>query len=146
MRVGVSCIPGNVEEIAVVGQFESRRLDLRECSRAVMRHALAEMRQQLIERLGRRIEGGNLALLGSVTSAIAAIDASARVPAEAEAMARAVVTDMPGEPINLALYAGDSRVTVVQLGPQRAIHEPTKTRSTRRGFFNAGPPPGRRIR
>ncbi len=29
MRVGVSCIPGNVEEITVVNQFESRRLDLR---------------------------------------------------------------------------------------------------------------------
>src|SRR5258708_5860199 len=29
MRVVVSCIPGNAEKIAVVDQFESRRLDLR---------------------------------------------------------------------------------------------------------------------
>src|SRR5205807_8665636 len=29
MRVGLSCIRGNAEEIAVVEQFESRRLDLR---------------------------------------------------------------------------------------------------------------------
>lgn len=35
MRVGVSGIPGNVEEIAVVDQFESRRLDLRRDQRFV---------------------------------------------------------------------------------------------------------------
>ena len=35
MRVGVSGIPRNVEEIAVVDQFESRRLDLRSDQRFV---------------------------------------------------------------------------------------------------------------
>ena len=35
MRVGISGIPGNVEEIAVVDRFESRRLDLRRDQRFV---------------------------------------------------------------------------------------------------------------
>ena len=35
MRVGISSIPGNVEEISVVDQFESRRLDLRRDQRFV---------------------------------------------------------------------------------------------------------------
>ena len=82
----------------------SRDPEAPERSRETVRHTLADMREMLVERLGRRIEGGDLALLGSVNGAIAAIDASARMPAEAEEMARAVVTDMPGEPINLALY------------------------------------------
>src|ERR1700676_269936 len=92
-----------------------------ECPRAVTRNTLSEMREQLVDRLGRRIAGGDLALLGSVNGAIAAVDALAGGPGEAEERARAVVTDMPGEPISLALYAGDRRGAVVQLEPQRAI-------------------------
>jgi hypothetical protein len=89
--------------------------------RAATRQQLAEMRSRLIGNLGKQIEGGDLALLTSVQGAIAAIDAEPDCPADAERMARAIVTDIPGEQIRVSLYAEDGRAAAVELNPLRAL-------------------------
>src|SRR3982074_2505454 len=60
MRMGVSCIPGNVEEIAVINQFESGRLDLRPDQRFIRTvQRLSDARART--RLGRVIANDQLA-------------------------------------------------------------------------------------
>jgi hypothetical protein len=85
------------------------------------RHQLLDMRERLIGNLGERIEGGDLTLLAAVNGALAAIDAADRGLADAEPGVRVIVTDIPGEPIALALYAEDTRVVGGELSPVRAL-------------------------
>ena len=75
------------------------------------------MRGALVERLGRRVEGGDLALLGSVHGAIAAVDA---VPGEVAPAARAAVAD-DGEVIRLVFYAEDGAACGLELAPAHAV-------------------------
>src|SRR3954467_12468021 len=84
------------------------------------RRQLAAMRERLMGNLGRQIEGGDLALLAAVNGALAAIDAEA-LPLDAEPMARAVVTNAPGLPISVTLYAEHGHSAAVELSPIRAI-------------------------
>ncbi len=88
---------------------------------AATRQQLAEMRSRLLGNLGKQIEGGDLALLASVQAAIAVIDAEPDCPADAEPMARAIVTDVPGQPVCLSLYGSDGRVATIGLPPLRAL-------------------------
>src|ERR1700722_6813746 len=89
--------------------------------RAIARHQLLDMRERLIGNLGERIEGGDLTLLAAVNGALAAIDAADRGLADAEPMARAIVTSIPGRAIALALYGDDGRAAMAQFSPLRAI-------------------------
>jgi hypothetical protein len=57
-----------------------------EAQRADLRKQLSALRTALVERLVQRIDGGDIALLGSVGAAIATLDA---MPIEAEAGAGA---------------------------------------------------------
>ena len=85
------------------------------------RQQLVAMRGRLLDDLGSRIDGGNLSLLTAIGGALAAIDAESGEPADAEPMARAIVTDAPGLPIGLALYAADGKAAAVELLPLRAL-------------------------
>jgi hypothetical protein len=87
-------------------------------SRAGLRAQLDDMRVALIEQLCCRIEGGSLALLGSVGAGLDALD---RVPLEASPATRAVVSD-DGREIRLTLY-GEAGVPAVgvALDPARAV-------------------------
>jgi hypothetical protein len=89
--------------------------------RAATRQQLADMRSRLVGNLGLRVEGGDLALLAAVTGALAAIDAEPDCPADAESMARAIVTDVPGQLVCLSLYGEDGRVATINLPPLRAL-------------------------
>lgn len=89
--------------------------------RAATRQQLADMRSRLIGKLGKKIEGGDLALLAAVNGAIAAMDAEPDCPADAERMARAIVTDVPGQLVCLSLYGEDGRVATIDLPPIRAL-------------------------
>lgn len=84
-------------------------------SRAALRNARAPDQQSL-----RTDRGGDLALLASVNGALAAIDA-AGLPVDAEPVARAIVSEAPGLPITLALYAEDGRAVAVELPAVRAV-------------------------
>jgi hypothetical protein len=90
------------------------------------RRQLVEMRQRLIGNLGERIEGGDLALLAAVNGALGAIDAADCGPVNAEPMARAIVTDIPGEPIVLTLNGDDGRAVSVELTALRALNLATR--------------------
>jgi hypothetical protein len=89
--------------------------------RAATRQQLAEMRSRLVGNLGKQIEGGDLALLAAVTGALAAMDAEPDCPADAEHMARAIVTDVPERPVCLSLYGEDGRVATIDLPPLRVL-------------------------
>jgi hypothetical protein len=89
--------------------------------RAATRQQLADMRNRLIGNLGKQIEGGDLELLAAVNGAIAAMDAEPDCPADAEHMARAIVTDIPGQPVCLSLYGEDGRAATIDLPPLRAL-------------------------
>src|SRR5437868_5907946 len=86
------------------------------------RRQLAEMRERLIGNLGERIEGGDLALLAAVNGALCAIDAADCGLVNAEPMARAVVTDVPGSPAVLTMYGDDGRAVSVELTALRALN------------------------
>ena len=90
---------------------------------ATLRCQLAEMRDRLVARLAKQVEGGDVALVAAVHGAIAAIDAAAQCPAEgADLMARAVVTAVPDGQVTMTLYAAaDGRPAAVELSPLRAI-------------------------
>jgi hypothetical protein len=92
-------------------------------ARADTRRHLVDMRERLIGNLDARIEGGDLALLAAVNGALSAIDAEGDHPApiDAEPAARAIVVDIPGEPVGLTLYSQEGRVAAVDLAPGRAI-------------------------
>jgi hypothetical protein len=98
----------------------SAPLTAREDGIAGLRAQLADMAAVLIERLCGRIEGGSLALLGSVGALLDALDHQLP-PGEASPATRAVVSD-DGREITLTLYgeAGIPAVAVV-LGPARAV-------------------------
>jgi hypothetical protein len=89
--------------------------------RAATRQLLVDMRSRLIGNLGKQIEGGDLALLAAVNGALAAIDAEPDCLADAERMARAIVTDVPGQPVCLSLYGEDGCVATIDLPPLRAL-------------------------
>ena len=89
--------------------------------RAVARQQLLEMRERLIGNLGEKIESGDLTLLAVVNGALAAINAADRGLVDDEPLLRAIVTDIPGEPIALALYGDDGCAATVQLSPLRAV-------------------------
>jgi hypothetical protein len=82
-----------------------------------LRERLVAMRAGLLDQLAERLDAGSLALLAGVLTGLAALD---QPPAEAT-MTRAVVSDVPGGPIMLALYGDDGRSEVVELSPVRAI-------------------------
>jgi hypothetical protein len=81
------------------------------------RSRLCGMRAELVERLARRIEGGDLALVGTVHAALAAVDST---PIEAVAAARAVVAD-DGRTIRLTFYAEDGAACGLELDPAYAV-------------------------
>jgi hypothetical protein len=85
------------------------------------RRQLVVMREHLVVSLGERIEGGDLALLAAVNGALSAIEAVDAVIPDSEAAARAVVFDVPGEPIGLVLYRETEAVAQIPLPPIRAL-------------------------
>jgi hypothetical protein len=84
---------------------------------ADLRSRLCDMRAELVERLARRIDGGDLVLLGTVHGAIAAVDA---VPEDVVPAARAVVSD-DGEAIRLVFYGEDGATCGLELDPAHAV-------------------------
>jgi hypothetical protein len=78
---------------------------------------LCDMRAALVGKLEQRIEGGMLALLGTVHGALSAVDA---VPEEVTPVARAVVAD-DGEVIRLMFYAEDGAACGLELAPAHAV-------------------------
>ena len=82
-----------------------------------LRSRLCGMRAELVERLARGIEGGDLALLGTVHGAISAVDA---VPEDVADAARAVVSD-DGKVIRLMFYAQDGAGCGLELDPAQAM-------------------------
>jgi hypothetical protein len=88
---------------------------------AETRKHLADMRERLVGNLGERIEGGDLALLAAVNGALLAIEAVDAAIPDAEAAARVVITDIPGEPIALVLYRETEAVGQIGLPPIRAL-------------------------
>jgi hypothetical protein len=90
---------------------------------ADLRSRLCDMRAALVERLERRIEGGDLALLGSVNAGIDAVDATSdddAAPEDVAPAARAVVSD-DGEKIALTFYAADGAACGLELDPVHAV-------------------------
>jgi hypothetical protein len=85
------------------------------------RRQLAAMRVRLVSNLGEQIEGGNLALLAAVNGALSAIEAVDAAIPDAEAAARAVVTDTLDGPIALTLYNEAEAVATIALPPIRAL-------------------------
>jgi hypothetical protein len=85
------------------------------------RAQLVDMREHLIANLGERIVGGDLTLLAAVNGAMSAIEAVDAVLPDAEMAARAVVSDIPGEPIALTLYREAETVAQIALPPIRAL-------------------------
>ena len=63
----------------------------------------------------------DLTLTNQVNSVLAVVEIVDAVLPDAEAAARAVVTDVPGEPIALTLYREDETVSVIALPPIRAL-------------------------
>jgi hypothetical protein len=84
---------------------------------ADLRSRLCEMRAELVGKLEQRIDGGMLALLGTVHGAIAAVDA---VPEDVADAARAVVSD-DGETIQLMFYGEDGAACGLELAPAHAV-------------------------
>jgi hypothetical protein len=82
-----------------------------------LRSRLCEMRAELVGKLEQRIDGGMLALLGTVHGAISAVDA---VPEEVDPADRAVVSD-DGETIFLTFYAADGAACGLELAPAHAV-------------------------
>ena len=87
---------------------------------AETRQHLAQMCSRSVADLGERI-AGDLTLTNQVNSVLAVVEIVDAVLPDAEAAARAVVTDVPGEPIALALYRQDETVAVIALPPIRAL-------------------------
>jgi hypothetical protein len=85
------------------------------------RQQLVAMRSRLVGGLGEKIEGGDLSLLAAVNGALSAVEAVDAVLPDAEAAARAVVSDVPGEPIALTLYREAEAVSQIALPPIRAL-------------------------
>jgi hypothetical protein len=85
-----------------------------------LRARLLALRSEALRQLadGDGVDAGMLAL---VAHAGVALDALDDVPADAEPAARAIVVDIPGEPVVLTLYSPDGRVAAVDLGPERAV-------------------------
>jgi hypothetical protein len=86
-----------------------------------MRQQLVDMRERLIGNLGEKIEGRDLALTAAVNGALSAVEAGDAVLPDAEPAARAVVADIPGEPIALTLYREAEAVAMIALPPIRAL-------------------------
>jgi hypothetical protein len=85
---------------------------------ADLRSRLCSMRSEIVEKLSQQFDGGFLALLGSVQSAIGAVDA---VPEdEVEPAARAVVAD-DGTAIKLMFYSADGAACGLELDPAHAV-------------------------
>jgi prophage DNA circulation protein len=82
---------------------------------------LVDMRAKLVGDLAKRIDGGWLALLNSVGGAIRAVEAERRAPVDADQAVRAVVSDPPGEPMELTLYRQDGTAAAMPLTPLRAL-------------------------
>jgi hypothetical protein len=88
------------------------------------RARLLALRADLLRQLAEvdNLDGGQLALLGHVGAALAAIDAEPGERAEhGVPMSRAVVTDGPGLPITLTLYGEDGKAAAVELQPIPAV-------------------------
>jgi hypothetical protein len=84
---------------------------------APLRAQLFDMRAALIEKLGQRIDGGALALLGSVGAAIAALDDDLAVE---PAAGRAILAD-DGQAIRLAIVGQAGEAAAAELSPASAI-------------------------
>jgi hypothetical protein len=78
---------------------------------------LCDMRAELVGKLEQRIDGGMLALLGTVHGAISAVDA---VPEDVADAAPAVVAD-DGETIRLTFYSADGAACGIELVPAHAV-------------------------
>jgi len=87
---------------------------------STLRDRLLGLRADVLGQLAAadRIEPGHLALLPGINAALTALDA---VPVDAEPAARAIITDIPGESIAVALYGEDGKAASVELSPRRAI-------------------------
>jgi|SRR5579884_2280081 len=84
-----------------------------------LRTKLLDMRASLVERLAHRLDGGNLALLGTVAAAIAAVE---RAGADgAEPAQHVAVIDRPGEPIEIMLLSSAAGQIAAALDPPQAI-------------------------
>jgi hypothetical protein len=77
------------------------------------------MRAGLLDKLDEQIDGGNLALLGSVHTAISALDAEGEPQAETQPLGRVVLAD-DGQAITLSIYMEET-ATGATLTPERAI-------------------------
>jgi hypothetical protein len=85
-----------------------------------LRTRLLALRADALEQLGDgdSIDAGLLALIANAGAALDALD---RVPDDAEAAARAIVTNIPDTPVRPTLYSHEGRVAAVDLAPVRAI-------------------------
>ena len=86
--------------------------------RADTRRRLVDMRERLLDDLDHQIDGGVLALLTGVNSALAAIDAGA--PVDGEPAERAIVAD-DGKSIRLTLYTAEGPAATAEVPPIRAL-------------------------
>lgn len=88
-----------------------------------LRQRLEAMQASIVGNLDEQIDGGGLALLADVHGALAALDdgrAAQLLPAD-NAMARAIVRDVHGQPVAVVLYAEHGNSAAVELSPLRAI-------------------------
>jgi L-alanine-DL-glutamate epimerase-like enolase superfamily enzyme len=83
-----------------------------------LRAMLADMQASLVERLARRFDGGNLALLGTVGTALAALD---RAGVDSAATGRSVVVcQRPGGALTVVVTRAED-AEAVELDPHSAI-------------------------
>ena len=85
-----------------------------------LRERLLTMRESLVEGLGSapHIDGGHLALLGHVGTALSALNA---IPPDCAAPASRIVVIDDGTTIRLTLYDSDGSVAAVALDTRRAV-------------------------
>jgi hypothetical protein len=88
-------------------------------TRTELHAQLTDMRSTLIDQLRGRIDGGTLALLGSVGSALETLDRSP-ITAPIQPAGRVVVTE-EGREIRLTVYHNEEIAIAVPLDPARAL-------------------------
>jgi hypothetical protein len=88
-----------------------------------LRAVLLDMRTQLLEQLGEGIDGRVLALLASVSGALAAVEASEQLAA-ANGVARdgRIVVSDDGTSLKLTMYRAKGLQASVELTPGQAAH------------------------
>jgi hypothetical protein len=87
-----------------------------------LRAVLVDMRSQLVEQLAEGIDGGVLALLGTVHTAIAALEASEQIAANGAARDGRIVVSDDGTSLKVTVYRAKGLQATVELTAGQAAH------------------------